>query len=311
MLTTNARSWKRRNLLRLACWNIRSWNRRDQEVILEMNNHNIDICTLSETKRRGRGTSKFENYVFIWCGKDKASRIAHSGVGILLHERFEPQIMNIKYISDRMLIVTLRMENKPTHFIAVYAPDTAKPIEEYRMFCEQLQDELDMISNTDKIFIMGDMNARVGNDIVEGVKQKFNEDVMNDHGEMLTELCAHNELRINNTFFPHKQQYKYTWSDTRGRHSTIDYIITNKRMHPRNILDVRTLTSANVDSDHGLVLCKIRMNKPPLIKTTPEYVQKMNIESLENESTKKLYKGRLSEKIEENSISNRDNVEQS
>jgi len=54
----------------------------------------------------------------------------------------------------------------------------------------------DMIASSD-IISMGDLNAKVGNDIILNIKERFNEEVANDRDMMLTELCAHNELRIN------------------------------------------------------------------------------------------------------------------
>lgn len=41
----------------------------------------------------------------------------------------------------------------------------------------------------------------------------------------------------------------------------IDYIILNRALHPSQIIDVRSLTTANIASDHQLVIGKIRM--PP------------------------------------------------
>ena len=64
-------------------------------------------------------------------------------------------------------------------------------------------------------------NARIRNDVLRGVKQRFNEDVLNYNGELLVNVCASNELRINNTFFDHKRQFKYTFSNTRGQQSII------------------------------------------------------------------------------------------
>ncbi|KAI4474450.1 hypothetical protein M0802_015597 [Mischocyttarus mexicanus] len=127
--------------------------------------------------------------------------MSNSGVGVVIHERSESQITKVKYMHDRILIVTLKMESEQLHIIAVYAPDASKPLKDYKSFCQQLQDEIDVIPIKEKILIMGDMNAMIGNDVIEGVKERFNEDVTNDRGEIMTELCAHNELRINNTFF--------------------------------------------------------------------------------------------------------------
>ena len=84
-------------------------------------------------------------------------------------------------------------------------------------------------------------------------------------------LCTFNELRINNTFFDHKDQHKFTFTNTRGFKSIIDYIVTSRHLHPSQILDIRTLNSADVGSDHSLLLGKINLKltsqknrEPPL-----------------------------------------------
>ncbi|KAI4492186.1 hypothetical protein M0802_009992 [Mischocyttarus mexicanus] len=298
-------------MLRVACWNIRSWSKRDQEVILEINNHQIDICSLSETRRKGKGTTKYNNYLLVYSGKENSSKMSNSGVGIVIHERFEPQITEVKYINDRILIVTLKMESKKLHIIAVYTPDADKPLEGNKSFCQKAQNQIDVIPTKERILFMGDMNARIGNDVIEGVKERFNKDVTNDRGKIMTEFCAHNELRINNTFFQHKDQYKYTWSDTRGRKSIIDYVLTNRTFHSKSILNVRVLLTANIYSDHVLLLCNIRIYRPPKIKYNTEYIQKINVESLENANTRNLNKTRLERKKEENNINKSDTVKES
>jgi len=65
------------------------------------------------------------------------------------------------------------------------------------------------VPNIERIIIMGDLNARMENDIVLGVKEHFSEELTNHRGVMRTELCAHNELVVNNTYFQHKPQHKY------------------------------------------------------------------------------------------------------
>lgn len=40
---------------------------------------------------------------------------------------------------------------------------------------------------------MGDLNARIGNAITDGIKQKFNESHNNSNGDTLVEFCAQNE----------------------------------------------------------------------------------------------------------------------
>lgn len=65
------------------------------------------------------------------------------------------------------------------------------------------------IATTDIIFIMGDVNTTVDYDIVEGVKQTFNEHNKNNLCDIITE----NLVMTHNTFFQNKPPYKRTWLD--------------------------------------------------------------------------------------------------
>lgn len=158
--------------------------------------------------------------------------------------------------------MSLKLDNTTTQLISTYAPDTSKPIQEAESFYHDLQETLDTISNEDKIILFGDLNARIGNDVIPGIKQKYNEVTCNENGHLLIDFCARNEMRINNTFFPHKDQYKYTFNNSRDQKSIIDFIITNRKITPQQVLDVRVLNSANIGTDHGLVLCKLLITRP-------------------------------------------------
>ncbi|KAH1021854.1 hypothetical protein HUJ04_011340 [Dendroctonus ponderosae] len=68
--------------------------------------------------------------------------------------------------------------------------------------------------------------------------------------------------------------------NSRGQSSTIDYILSDRAIHPAQILDVRSLTSANIGSDHFLVLCRLRIYiQKKRLSPSPEK-EKWNIESL-------------------------------
>ncbi|XP_056647239.1 craniofacial development protein 2-like [Diorhabda sublineata] len=168
---------------------------------------------------------------------------------------------------------------------------------------------MDNIPKQDEIMILGDFNGRIGNEVISGIKNRFNEETLNSNGEQLIQFCAHNELRINNTFYPHKQQHKYTFENTRGHKSIIDYIITSRNIHPSKILDVRTLTSVNTGTNHHMVLAIMRNCVQRKTQNKPKVTEKLNIESLSDDTTKYLYQQRLRKAINENKILKDDTVE--
>lgn len=51
---------------------------------------------------------------------------------------------------------------------------------------------------------MGDMNARVGRELTSRIVGRYGEEVRNDNGSRLLELCDRYDLKVANTFFLHK-----------------------------------------------------------------------------------------------------------
>jgi len=76
-----------------------------------------------------------------------------------------------------------------------------------------------------------------------------------------------------------------------------DYIITNRNIHPSQIIDVRAFKTADIGSDHRLVIAKFRVLAQQIKKFKPSIISKFNVEAFQNESTKYLYENRLSEKL--------------
>lgn len=83
----------------------------------------------------------------------------------------------------------------------------------------------------------------------------------------------------------------------------------NRRILPSQILGVKSLTAANVGSDHNLLVCEFRMKAQSTKKRKPLYIDEYNIEAVEDESTWFLYQSRLAKIIFDNQITPSGNVE--
>lgn len=205
----------------------------------------------------------------------------------------------------------MRTESDPSNVMSIYAPDENKPKEVRESFFGELEDIILSLPSRESIIVLGDFNARIGSEHVPGIMQRFNEEHLNNNGKLMINCCSLNGLSINNAFFAHKLQHKYTFSNTQDRKSTIDYILTNKYILPSQILDVRTLNSANVGSDHGLLLGKIKIectSKKKYIQTDLTQ-KKIELEALRDVTVRELYQKRLEEKIQQQPINESDSVD--
>ena len=95
---------------------------------------------------------------------------------------------------------------------------------EFEQFCEDLQDILELIPKIDVLFIIGDWNAKVGNQETPGVTGKFGLGIRNE------EFFQETALVITNTLFQQHKRRLYTWTSPDGQHrDQIDYILCSQR----------------------------------------------------------------------------------
>lgn len=80
--------------------------------------------------------------------------------------------------------------------ISTYHPEDCKLKIVREQFYESLQEPQKW--NSIMTIILGDLNARVANNEVQGIKQRFNKNIHNDNRDLFTKLCTNK--RINNMF---------------------------------------------------------------------------------------------------------------
>ena len=81
-------------------------------------------------------------------------------------------------------MISVRFQAKPFNItvIQVYAPTSNAEEAEVERFYEDLQDILELTPKKDVLFVIGDWNAKVGNQETPGVTGKFGLGIRNEAG---------------------------------------------------------------------------------------------------------------------------------
>ena len=104
------------------------------------------------------------------------------------------------------------------HSKQVYALTSNAEEAEVEWFHDDLQDLLELTSQKDVLFIIGDWNVKVGSQEVAGVTGKFGLGVQNEAGQRLIEFCQETTPVIANTLFQKHKRRLYTWTSTAGQY---------------------------------------------------------------------------------------------
>jgi endonuclease/exonuclease/phosphatase family metal-dependent hydrolase len=107
--------------------------------------------------------------------------------------------------------------------------------------------------------LLGDFNAKAGReDIFKPINcNESIREASNDNGIRVVNATSKN-LIVKSTTFPHRDIHKHTWTSPDGvTHNQLDHVLIDKRRHS-NILEVRFFRGADCDTDHYLLVAKLR-----------------------------------------------------
>ncbi|XP_035692545.1 craniofacial development protein 2-like [Branchiostoma floridae] len=199
-------------------------------------------------------------------------------------------LMEWEPVSERIITARFTSRCQDTTIIQAYAPTNDASEADKELFYEQLQATMAKRKKRDITILMGDMNAKVGsaNSGNEGVMGKHGVGTMNHNGELFVDFCSVNDMVIGGTLFPHKESHKVTWRSPDGSYENqIDHIAISRRWRG-TLQDCRIKRSADVGSDHHLLMaaCRVRLAacRKKVQKTT-----KYNVERLKNPDIKQQF----------------------
>src|SRR5215469_685555 len=122
---------------------------------------------------------------FVHVGGDTAKR----DVGIMLTESVAKYMIGYWAVSYRVLLVRIKGNPFNICLIQVYAPTTQHEEDEMDKFYREVQSAKDQCKQHEMIIVMGDLNAKVGNERFDEVVGPWGLGDRNDKGERWIEWC--------------------------------------------------------------------------------------------------------------------------
>ena len=181
----------------------------------EMARVNTDILGISELRWTGMGELNSDDHYIYYYGQESLRR---NGVAIIVNKRAQNAVLGCNLKNDK--IISVHFQGKPFNImvIQVYARTNNAEEAEVELFCEDLQDLLELTPKEFVLFIIGNCNAKVRSQEIPGVTGKFGLGIRNEAGQRLIEFCQENVLIITNTLFQQHKRRLYTWASPDGQH---------------------------------------------------------------------------------------------
>lgn len=245
--------------IRLAQWNVLGLNKTGKLSIVtkELEDHEVLICGMSETKWKSSGHFTSEGSTIVFSGGN--SNREHHGVAIWVNRRISSTLMEYNPVSSRIIVATFRAKPRDMTIVQCYAP-TRDHEADIGIFYEELTAVINSIRKRNVLVVMGDFNARVGANASEvTVLGEYGYGDRDDSGQRLIEFCSEHKLVLANTFFKRHPRRLYTWKQAGDiSRAQLDYIAISREWR-YGVDNAKTYPGADGDTDHNLLVMSLRL----------------------------------------------------
>ena len=257
-----------------------------------MNDHNIDLIALQETKAnncsqevRTTETCKFTFFFSSTVRRETNARgrlLEHHGVGFIVGPKFGDYILDCVPHNSRTIEIKFGNHGSNMRFVNQYAPHSRRPREEKHVHWEYIPELMHSQPRQIPIFILGDTNARL-----HGCTSLEEEQIMCPHifglghhhvpslpdeqagnRQCLVDFCIANKFFISNTRFEKTSSKRCTFKETTtegsiapwtpDRFAQLDFILSPEE-YKNAVLNVDARTDIAFNSDHAVVVATIRL----------------------------------------------------
>ena len=148
--------------MRVATWNVGTMTGKSGEIVETLRRRKIHICCVQETRWKGAGArmigDKGQAYKFMWQGEKEG----FGGVGILVAEEQAMNIIEVKRLSARVIVLRMMVEKATLRVVSVYAPQVGRPDSEKEEFWSTVEIATSGLGKEEHLVVAGDFNGHVG-----------------------------------------------------------------------------------------------------------------------------------------------------
>ncbi|KAK3547474.1 hypothetical protein QTP86_021177 [Hemibagrus guttatus] len=185
-----------------------------------MERRKVDILCVQETRWKGsKARSIGAGFKLFYYGVDSK----RNGVGVVLKEEFVRNVLEVKRVSDRVMILKLEIEGVMLNVVSGYAPQVGCELEEKERFWSELDEVMESIPTGERVVIGADFNGHVGegNTGDEEVMGKFGVKERNLEGQMEVDFAKSMDMAVVNTYFQKREEHRVTYKSGARQHRMV------------------------------------------------------------------------------------------
>jgi len=184
----------------------------------------------------------------------------------VVHKSIVRSVVKKIVCSDRIIALKLKAELVSILIMQVYMPTSEYEDDEVEKLYDTTEEILEEDGKGDTNIILGKWNSIVGDESYWNIVGSHGLGRWDQRGQMPIDFCERNGLIVTNTWFKKPKRRLYTWKAAGdwSRHQ-LDYILVKHRFR-NSVKDVQTLNGADTDSDHNLLVAKVRTRLKKIIR---------------------------------------------